>query len=52
MKATIKKTNLTTEPNRTSKRKKDLAKLTKIIEKTPTKKELKEVSRIEAAERN
>lgn len=41
MKATIKKTNLTNEQIKLNNEKKELAKLTKIIEKEPTKKEIK-----------
>ena len=50
MKATIKKTTLTSEQIELNNEKKELAKLTKIIEKTPSKKELKEVSKIETLE--
>ena len=46
MNATNKKTNLTAEQIELNNEKKELAKLTKIIEKTPSKKELKEVSKI------
>ena len=50
MNATIKKTNLTQEQIELQNEKKELKKLTKIIEKTPTKKELKQVSKIETME--
>ena len=50
MKATTKKTTLTPEQIELNNEKKELAKLTKIIEKTPTKKELKEISKIETLE--
>ena len=47
MKATIKKTNLTPEQIELNNEKKELKKLAKIIEKTPSKKELKEVAKNE-----
>ena len=47
MNATIKKTNLTAEQIELNNEKKELAKLAKIIEKTPSKKELKEVAKNE-----
>lgn len=47
MKATNKKTNLTANQIELNNEKKELAKLTKIIEKTPSKKELKEVQKNE-----
>ena len=50
MKATIKKTNLTSEQIELNNEKKELAKLTKIIEKTPTKKEINQVTKIETLE--
>ena len=50
MKATTKKTTVSTEQTELNNEKKELAKLTKIIEKTPSKKELKEVSKIETLE--
>ena len=50
MKATPKKTTLTQEQIELNNEKKELAKLAKIIEKTPTKKELKEVTKIETME--
>lgn len=50
MKATTKKTNLTTEQIELNNEKLELKKLTKIIEKTPSKKELKEVSKIKTLE--
>ena len=50
MKATTKKTTLTTEQIKLNNEKKELAKLTKIIEKAPSKKELKEVTKIETLE--
>lgn len=50
MNAKTKKTNLTQEQIEINNEKKELKKLTKIIEKTPTKKELKEVSKIETLE--
>lgn len=50
MNATTKKTILTSEQIELQNEKLELKKLTKIIEKTPTKKELKEVSKIETLE--
>ena len=50
MNATNKKTNLTQEQLELNNEKKELAKLAKIIEKTPAKKELKQVSKIETME--
>ena len=50
MKATNKKTNLTQEQIELQNEKLELKKLTKIIEKTPSKKELKEISKIETLE--
>ena len=50
MKATNKKTNLTQEQIELNNEKKELAKLTKIIEKTPSKKELNQVTKIETLE--
>ena len=50
MKATIKKTNLTPEQIELNNDKKELSKLTKMIEKAPTKKELNQVSKIETLE--
>ena len=50
MKATIKKTTLTSEQIELHNEKLELKKLTKIIEKTPSKKEIKEVSKIETME--
>ena len=50
MKAITKKTTISTEQIELNQDKKELAKLTKIIEKAPTKKELKEVSKIETLE--
>lgn len=50
MNATIKKTNLTPEQIELHNEKKELKKLTKIIEKAPSKKELKEVTKIETLE--
>lgn len=50
MKATTKKTNLTSEQIELNNDKLELKKLTKIIEKTPSKKELKQVSKIETLE--
>lgn len=47
MKAITKKTNLTTEQIELNNEKKELAKLTKIIEKEPTKKEIKETQKNE-----
>ena len=47
MKATIKKTNLTQEQIELNNDKKELAKLAKIIEKTPSKKEIKSVQKNE-----
>lgn len=47
MKATNKKTNLTANQIELNNEKKELAKLTKIIEKTPSKKELKETQKNE-----
>lgn len=47
MKATIKKTNLTSEQIELNNEKLELKKLTKIIEKAPTKKEIKEVAKNE-----
>lgn len=47
MKATSKKTNLTSEQIELENEKLELKKLTKLIEKTPTKKEIKEVVKIE-----
>lgn len=50
MKATTKKTTVSTELYQLNQDKKELARLTKIIEKAPTKKELKEISKIEIME--
>lgn len=50
MKATIKKTNLTTEQIELNNDKKELSKLTQIIEKAPTKKEINQISKIETLE--
>ena len=50
MKASTKKTTVSSEQIELNNEKKELAKLTKIIEKTPSKKELKEVSKIETLE--
>lgn len=50
MNATTKKTTLTPEQIELNNEKKELAKLAKIIEKTPTKKEIKEISKIETLE--
>lgn len=50
MNATTKKTNLTSEQIELNNEKKELKKLTKIIEKTPSKKELKQISKIETLE--
>lgn len=50
MNATIKKSTLSSELIELQNEKKELKKLTKIIEKAPTKKELKEVSKIETME--
>ena len=50
MNATTKKTTLTTEQIELQNEKKELAKLTKLVEKTPSKKELKEISKIETLE--
>ena len=50
MKATTKKTTLTNELIELQNDKKELKKLTKIIEKTPSKKELKQISKIETLE--
>ena len=50
MNATTKKTILTSEQIELQNEKLELKKLTKIIDKTPTKKELKEVSKIETLE--
>lgn len=47
MNATIKKTNLSTEQIELQNEKLELKKLTKIIEKSPTKKEIKEISKNE-----
>ena len=47
MKATIKKTNLTAEQIELNNEKKELAKLAKIIEKTPSKKEIKSTQKYE-----
>lgn len=47
MKTTTKKTTLTTEQIKLNNEKKELAKLTKIIEKTPTKKEIKSTQKNE-----
>ena len=50
MNATIKKTPLTTEQIELNNEKKELKKLTKLIDKAPTKKEIKEVAKIETLE--
>ena len=47
MKATTKKTTLTTEQIKLNNEKKGLAKLTKIIEKTPSKKEINAIQKNE-----